>query len=174
MTLDGLVAPEESELASKECNFLVGIPVSSSQPPLGRDAKGFVGYDLDGDRLVFVKDYWRDVTSGSYSECDIYIRLNEKNIDNVAKLLAGGNVGAPVAQRSLLAINGWESRIHTRVVLDTVGRPLETYECGLIMVKIVWDCLNGERCSYNSVKSETHASLCFSPHASLGNSSCAS
>ncbi|KAI0704244.1 hypothetical protein C8T65DRAFT_830866 [Cerioporus squamosus] len=54
---------------------LVGRPLFSSLSMMGRGTRGFVGWDLDADRPVFVKDSWRTESPSRHSELEIYHRL---------------------------------------------------------------------------------------------------
>lgn len=104
----------------------------------GEGVRAYIGYDLLENRLVFVKDYWRD--SQSCAETEAYQRLQESNAQYVATAIAGGDVGGTTPQRTVnhkYIPRGWEY-IHHIVVLKEVCRPLETYENSEVLLVAVY------------------------------------
>jgi len=46
--------------------------------PFGRATLGMKGWDIEANRMVYIKDYWR--AEGGEKEGDIYLSLEEKNV----------------------------------------------------------------------------------------------
>lgn len=128
--------------------FLIGRYLSASQSLTGRATRGFIAFDIDKERLVFLKDYWRPDAEGVYSEMDVYARLNEKGVGHVATAIGGGDVGGPRVQVTrnqelVPETKRSKARIHHRVILEQVGLPLETYPTSKDMINIVLGALVG-------------------------------
>ncbi|GJE90345.1 fungal protein kinase-domain containing protein [Phanerochaete sordida] len=99
----------------------------------GRGTKGYLGYDPEGDRFVFIKEFW--YAEGTRPERETYKLLHEKEVRNISGVVAGGDVSGGEAQTTLnhryFTADSEEQpskRTHHRIVLDRIGRPLETHE----------------------------------------------
>lgn len=114
-------------------SYLIGKPISASHSPTGRGTKGFIGYDLEASRLVFIKDCWRADARGVHPELKIYSKFKKLGVQYVATAIGGGDVGGPAAQVSLTQDfmdrrDRPTRRIHYRLVLEDVGRSFDTYD----------------------------------------------
>lgn len=112
--------------------FLVGKPCATSDSPTGRGTNGYVAYDLATGRLVFLKGAWRAKTANS--EIKVYEDLWKAGVRCIATPICGGDVVGSdgkvqqtVTQKYLTDI---PVRIHCRLVVEEIGRPLEDYEGG--------------------------------------------
>ncbi|KAI0672141.1 hypothetical protein C8Q78DRAFT_728722 [Trametes maxima] len=146
--------PTNLPFTSRRC--LVGRPDRVSESLVGRGTRGFVAYDLEDKRIVYVKDSWRAISEDLPSEYNnyqqIYRRLAAKGhkLDRIGLLtvLAGGDVrpalGSTVAGQCTAATfqntraqeflnNGHLPteilmRRHQRLVFKEVCRPLEDFK----------------------------------------------
>lgn len=121
--------------------FLIGKPLNSGSADVqvhGDGIRPYIGYDLLENRLVFVKDYWRD--RDSYQELDAYQRLQENNAQYVATAIAGGDVGGTTPQRTVnqMYMHNQYAYIHHIVVLKEVCRPLATYENSGVLLAAIY------------------------------------
>ncbi|KIP03555.1 hypothetical protein PHLGIDRAFT_496602, partial [Phlebiopsis gigantea 11061_1 CR5-6] len=96
--------------------------------------------------MVFLKDYWR--AADTHSEVETYHRLLQHGVRNVATAIAGGDViGAHGVQKTLSQrfFDGDRvdvpERIHTRLVLKEIGRPLETYKGAKELISVTTQAL---------------------------------
>ncbi|GJE90362.1 hypothetical protein PsYK624_064930 [Phanerochaete sordida] len=124
MQPSGRCRPQETKI------YLVGKFRFGTRSPTGRGGKGYIAYDVDRGRLVFLKDYWCARAKGIHPELAIYKVLKEKNVRFVATAIAGGDVEDQVtASHNHYTGSGRRpaERFHHRVVVWQVGRPLETY-----------------------------------------------
>lgn len=123
---------------------------------IGRATKGYVAYDMEEDRLCFLKDQWRTNCRGSHPELETYAHLNKHNVSRVATAIAGGDVEEEnhgvhrtVSQeyikryRNSADVQIPVERIHTRVVLREVGRPMDQYADSLDLIRICGHALLG-------------------------------
>ena len=134
----------------KEHRLLIGRPRHASRSAFGRGTKGFVAYDVGAKALRFLKDYWRPDTKGHTTEYEIYVTLHAKGVRNIATLVCGGDVYSPeetVAQRTRAQkyLAAYETpRIHHRIVVVEVGRPLEEYANSRELCRVVYGALCGK------------------------------
>ena len=131
-------------------SYLVGIHRSGSQSPTGRGTKGYVAYDIDHRRLVFLKDYWYAVHGTVHPEADVYRKLKDARVRYVATLVAGGDVvdsegEQETLRRDLLAPNSKPLvKRHHRFVVEQVGIRLHEYKEDWELMHAVFCALVGE------------------------------
>lgn len=123
--------------------------------PTGRATRGYVAYDIEEDRLCFLKDQWRTNARGCHPELETYARLKKYNVTRVATAIAGGDVDGgsqrTVSQifmkryRESQGIQVPAERIHTRIVLREIGRPLDQYANSIDLIRIAGHALYGTR-----------------------------
>ncbi|KIP07365.1 hypothetical protein PHLGIDRAFT_422003 [Phlebiopsis gigantea 11061_1 CR5-6] len=143
--------------------FLIGKPLNYTErqeaSPLGKSVRAYIAYDLADDRLVFLKDSWRDKEPFEDSEFGAYLKLRQHKIPHVPTPLAGGDV--PNEPGSLIqstqpdaliqytrsgAYTSRKSRLlHHRLVLKEVCRPLWTYTCTPELIIAVYHALLAHR-----------------------------
>lgn len=145
----------DSTLPTK--SFLIGQYVSGQYSPTGRATRGYVAYDLEDNTLVFLKDQWRANAEGCHPELETYKRLKQANVSHVATAIAGGDVldprtGSPQRTVSQIYLEKYSrtpdlpvpvERIHTRLVLREVGRPLEKYRHSIELIRVCRHALCG-------------------------------
>lgn len=139
----------DESLPSGKRYLLVSKPQEASESFTGRGTKGFVAYDLEGKRLVWLKDCWRVDSEGSkvpvHPEHETYAKLKSHNVQFVATAICGGDVKShsrsetpgteasgplgPIPQKTLNQqwVVDFRPKIHYRLVLKEIGRELETY-----------------------------------------------
>ncbi|CAL1700360.1 unnamed protein product [Somion occarium] len=120
--------------------FLIGKPQTPCPSMFGRATKGFIAFDLAQHNFVWLKDSWRLASEHYHPEWEVYRKLHEKNVENIATMRCGGDVHGPKLQCTLTQESitdcRLKSRIHCRLVLNEVGRPLKTHQtsCDLIFI----------------------------------------
>ncbi|EKM57016.1 uncharacterized protein PHACADRAFT_254482 [Phanerochaete carnosa HHB-10118-sp] len=126
--------PKEDEAGPSERAFLIGKLTAGHGAPIGRCTRGYIAFDLWRKDFCFLKDQWR--SSVRRSELDVYMRLHENGVRCIATPIAGGDVCGMLrspqytkAQRYLAPPSKQPAlmRIHTRLVVEEVGKPLEAY-----------------------------------------------
>ena len=146
---------------AKTHRCLVGKPLFTSRSLMGRGTKCFVGWDLDANLPVMIKDSWRAELSGIGSEFDTYTTLWEGKTKlkstYIPTPLGGGDVyhmegntrqyqrttplavpvlpGTPQLQRT--------PRIHTRLVLKEICETLESFTNAEHLVGMIFNALMG-------------------------------
>ncbi|THH27319.1 hypothetical protein EUX98_g6862 [Antrodiella citrinella] len=125
-----LQVPDKSD-PEKTHTFLVRNLSTNSVSPTGRATKGFIAFDLETKQFRFLKDSWRPDSSSYHTEIEIYNVLQPHSIPGVATLLCGGDLkqdGQVQKTRTQEVATAYLARIHTRLVLNEVGIPLQDYQ----------------------------------------------
>lgn len=91
------------------------------------------------------------MSEGNAPEGEIYARLHKHSVPNIPSCSQAGYVGNELYHAS--RTHEFDTRCgysalkpyrHYRLVLDTIGRPLETFNRSHELVKAVYDALLGE------------------------------
>ncbi|KAL6310484.1 hypothetical protein BKA93DRAFT_907084, partial [Sparassis latifolia] len=124
-------------------HYLVGRARFSSSSLTGRATRGYVAYDLATQRLAFLKDTWRADSDKVKPEREVYERLYQKGVrERIATLICGGDVGDSTQKTRTQEYNARiMGRIHYRIVVKEVGRPLEDYTDVREMILVVRDAI---------------------------------
>ncbi|KAH9903127.1 hypothetical protein C8Q73DRAFT_673096 [Cubamyces lactineus] len=137
-----ILPPSMSELPSstilpeqqaKEHDFLVARPHFHTDALVGRCTKCYIAYDIEGRQFCFLKDYWRPlVANRSRPEHLVYNRLHSVKTPCIPTLICGGDVGGPRKQMTQVQDNLPSKgrpvpRIHYRIAIAEIARPLDTF-----------------------------------------------
>ena len=130
---------------------------------IGRATFGYIAYGIETEDLVYLKDFWRVDHPEIQTEGDVYHELHEAQVRNIAKLGRAGDVrltindgqaGASVQRTRTQDYLGhsWcpgrpgvEAYVHYRLVLETVGVPLNRFESTRQLCEAIQDAVVGER-----------------------------
>lgn len=135
--------------------YFIGKPCATTFSPTGRGTKGFVAFKPkqdghDSAMLHFIKDYWRPDTDAVRKELDVYANLKFCDVSHVATAIGGGDVGenqGSLTQGYMQVVAGCPvplRRVHCRLVLKEVGRPLDTYEDQGVLMGVLYDAVTGK------------------------------
>ncbi|TFY51444.1 hypothetical protein EVG20_g11000 [Dentipellis fragilis] len=131
------------------CICLIGKYTEASDSPTGRGMKGYAAYDLQGKRIVFLKDYWVAQAVGVHDELEVYEKLRLKNVEHVATAIAGGYVGEQFTctQDYMDKPHNMTptTRRHFRFITKKYCCKLETYQDQKELIQVVCDGLEGHR-----------------------------
>lgn len=133
----------------------------------GRSTFGYVAFDVATSKLVYLKDFWRTDLPGIQREGDVYRELHDAQVPNIPVLGRAGDVPispdhastAPfAAQRTktqdYLKGSGhgheWcpgrpqvDPYVHYRLVLETLGQPLNTFKSTRQLCEVIRDAIVG-------------------------------
>ncbi|KAI0315902.1 kinase-like domain-containing protein, partial [Amylostereum chailletii] len=123
------------EVTGAERAYVAGVPTRFSPNVVSKGTHGYLAADLDDGSLVWIKDSWRLNKSYVRKEADVYRLLMEAEVPHVASMVCGGDVDAQETQSQNFVKAPWacetdevrQSKIHHRVVLSTIGRPLKKF-----------------------------------------------
>lgn len=138
-------------------HYVIEAPFATISPPTGRATRTFIAYDIRRNMRVFLKDSWRIDVVGMPKEGDSYATLLAHGVPNIALCSNSGDIGddtyhstqthcfvdADWAPSPKLATEFTPHR-HYRIVLDTIGTPLEQFKCSRDMVRAIRASLIGE------------------------------
>ncbi len=153
---DLLVVTVPLQGRESECGeYIIKPPVARFYTPPGRATRTSIAYDIQRNRIVFFKDSWRVACDGIKKEGELYAILNRACIRNVPHCSASGDVGKGIYHStctSQFANAPWAltsskheftPHRHHRLILDDVGKRLETFQCSKDMVRAVLAALIG-------------------------------
>ena len=145
----------------KTREYLVGKPSFRSKEFMGRGTCGYVAYDCETHRFVWLKDAWRASYMLAQTEGDVLRKLNAAGVPNVPTLVCDGDV----AGQCTLTADWWE-RKHCDSSPST--RPLPSPPSNSSSTTLVSCASPGSKKRRRTVGSEnaTRASL-RSPNATL-------
>ena len=134
---------------------LVGRPMSTSRSFSGRGTKVYAAYDVTTQKVVVIKDSWRPNWGNIRPEYDTYMLLNDSSgqvvVTDIPTLLGGGDVvyqGVTQETRTSPSDPDRRARVHFRLVLKEVCRPLEDFVDSLELVTAISFALGGEPFSF--------------------------
>jgi hypothetical protein len=140
-------------------HFIIPAPTSTPDIPVGRWTRGSFAYDQHNKRRVFLKDSWRVLLDDVKPEGEIYRLLYEKGVPNIPFFSLAGDVGNEAYHRSrtdeIVDDQNFELRDHDqswkltphrhyRIVLLTVGRTLDKFNCTREFVQAMCAALKGK------------------------------
>lgn len=123
------IAVPDKDDATKMHYFLIRNLRAGSASPTGRVTRGYIAFDLKAKGFRFLKDYWRPDSNAIHPELEVYRDLEKAAVGYIATVCCGGDlVGQETQTQSHLSGPKLPlRRIHTRMVLNEVGIPLEDY-----------------------------------------------
>ena len=134
----------------------------------GRCTFGYIAYDVASSKLVYLKDFWRTDLPRIQKEGDVYRKLHEANVSHIPALGPAGDVPlSPEHARTFpLAVQRtktqdyinepgrrveWfpgrprvEPYVHYRLVLETLGQPLNTFKSTRQLCEVIRDAIVGK------------------------------
>ncbi|KAM6490106.1 hypothetical protein JOM56_014425 [Amanita muscaria] len=138
-------------------DYVVEAPMAKPYAPPGRCTRISIALDLKRSKRVLLKDSWRVACDGMEKEGDIYKMFQEAEepVPNVPYCSASGDIGEDdfhLTQTQKFVDSSWCSHgfrfqltphRHHRLVLDDIGRPLDTFQRSSEMVKAIHAALKG-------------------------------
>ncbi|KAI0295313.1 hypothetical protein B0F90DRAFT_1201281 [Multifurca ochricompacta] len=158
----------DSELRS----FITPGAVWCSESFFGRSTFGYIAYDVARKDLVYLKDSWRINLPGIQKEGDTYHKLHNAQVPHIAKFGLAGDVplSPEHSEVSLFAAqrtrtqdylkgseggHNWcpgrpavDPFVHYRLVLETLGRPLNTFISTRQLCEVIRDAVTAHSAAY--------------------------
>ncbi|KAJ3491198.1 hypothetical protein NLI96_g874 [Meripilus lineatus] len=137
----------------EDLRLIFARPRALGRGVLGRATRGYIAYDMDNKRLVFLKDYWQPVSTSYHSELDTYTKLKQAGVENIATPLGGGRLEhKTITQEYLSEVQGasYDGREHYRFAVLEIGIPLEEYEEPLEMVTAILDAVQAHKQAWDA------------------------
>ena len=138
----------------------------------GRCTFGYIAYDVSTSKLVYLKDFWRTDLPRIQKEGDVYRRLHDAEVPNIPALGPAGDVplSSDFARTFPLAVQrtktqdylkgcggrgewcpSWpcvEPYVHYRLVLETLGQPLNSFKSTRQLCEVIRDAIVGKECLF--------------------------
>ncbi|KAL6308518.1 hypothetical protein BKA93DRAFT_702813, partial [Sparassis latifolia] len=140
--------------------FLVGKPHFQASGMTGRATRGYIAYDCQGEKFVFLKDVWRVDLPDIEKEGYIVQSLNDAEVANVPTMVCHGDIleveddgnAVRIERQQTKTDTYWhescsgqmnpiKAHTHYRLVVAEVCRPLSDFENALQLVRIISDCI---------------------------------
>ena len=152
-SLLSLSIPNTSQSRDPSC-YIIESPRPRPGVPAGRWTRTSIAYDVQRQRRVLIKDSWRVSLEGIKPEGEIYGILHAHSVPHVPICIHSGDIGDDLyhSSRTDRFNNIYGSpklsaylvpHRHYRLVLDTIGRRLETFRRSWELVHAVYDALLG-------------------------------
>ncbi|KAI0057012.1 hypothetical protein BV25DRAFT_1920545 [Artomyces pyxidatus] len=142
--------------------LIVAAPRYSTHSLLGRSTRGMVAFDMTSKQKVFLKDTWRIDSPEFAQEGETYKILQAAKVKNIARFIGACDVSDAegVAHATLTQVYArmpWACETdyvigyrHYRLMLDTVGVPIWTFESSYQLISAVWDAIEGHKDAYEA------------------------
>jgi hypothetical protein len=139
------VSIQNEGLHSNTARYIIGTPVLQPSLPIGRSTRTSIAYDVQREKPVFMKDSWPVFLGDNVMEGQVYQQLNEGNVPNIPCCVDFSEhddktdtqrFTSELGPRVGLTTSIPERR-HHRLILDTVGEPLETFSSSKQLVRAV-------------------------------------
>ncbi|KAH9015347.1 hypothetical protein EDB84DRAFT_1567739 [Lactarius hengduanensis] len=145
-------------------SYVIKPPVGQFYTPPGRATRTSIAYDIERNCIVFFKDSWRVDCDGIKREGEIYAMLNDAGVPNVPRCSASGDVSEDIyhsthtnrfsnAHWALMSSkHEFTPHRHHQLILDDVGKRLETFRCSKDMVRAILAALIAHHDAYNKCR----------------------
>ncbi|KAL7283894.1 hypothetical protein ACG7TL_001166 [Trametes sanguinea] len=137
--------------------YLIGRPQFRSRSIIGSATRCYAAWDHAKQRPVFIKDYWR--LNRGLSEHQIYVKFSQgpHPVTNIPTIVGGGDVysvdfGCQTTRTRMISTLDGDifvgERVHTRLVMKEIGRPLESFKDWRELASIVNDALKAHQMAW--------------------------
>ena len=149
-----VVTVPRKDCKSNCSNYVIKPPVAQPYTPPGHATRTSIAYDIQRDVIVFFKDSWRVVCDKVMREGEVYAILSAVKVPNIPHCSASGDIGDDLyhlTSTSRFAKASWAVKStqeltphqHHRLILDDIGKRLETFRCSKDMVSAIQAALTG-------------------------------
>ena len=165
---------DDQDVNGKLRSYITSGAIWDTNSLFGRCTFGYIAYDVAKSKLVYLKDFWRTDLPRIQKEGDVYRKLHDANVPNIPALGPAGDVPSSpdhadkfplVVQRTrtqdyvkrsanndvILTRGEWcpgrpcvEPYVHYRLVLETLGRPLNTFKSTRQLCEVIRDAIVGK------------------------------
>ena len=148
-------------------SYITPGPVWLTDALFGRCTFGYIAYDVALPRLVYLKDFWRTDLPDIQKEGDVYRELHDAHVPNIPKLGPAGDVSFSLGRENIVPFPIQRTRtqdyvkgsglghewclgrplvdplVHYRLVLETLGKPLNTFKSTRQLCEVIRDAIIG-------------------------------
>ena len=148
-------------------SYITPGPVWHTDALFGRCTFGYIAYDVAVPRLVYLKDFWRTDLPDIQKEGDVYRELHDAQVPNIPALGPAGDVPLSLDHKNTIPFSAQKTRtqdyvkesglghewcpgrprvdplVHYRLVLETLGHPLNTFKSTRQLCEVIRDAIVG-------------------------------
>jgi len=148
-------------------SYITPGPVWLTDALFGRCTFGYIAYDVAVPRLVYLKDFWRTDVPDIQKEGDVYRELHDAHVPNIPMLGPAGDVSFSLGCENIVPFPTQRTRtqdyvkgsglghewcpgrprvdplVHYRLVLETLGKPLNTFKSTRQLCEVIRDAIVG-------------------------------
>ena len=136
-----------------EWSYVTTTPIAQPYTPPRHATCGFVAYDLQRQRKVFIKDMWRVDLPDIEREGETYKLMARAQVRNIALCSAAGDIGNHQMLTHLYANKPWACHRkrdlvphqHYRLVLDVIGDDLTKFSSSWELLRYMVHALEGKQ-----------------------------
>ncbi|KAH9960890.1 hypothetical protein BC827DRAFT_1384148 [Russula dissimulans] len=151
--------------------YIAPSPIWDTEALFGRSTFGYIAYDVASTDLVYLKDFWRTDLPDIQKEGDVYRELHNAQVPHIPTLGRAGDV--PLSPDHVNALSfavqrtktrdyvgrEWcpgrpcvERYVHYRLVLKTLGRPLNTFRSTRQLCEAIRDAIEAHTAAYEKAQ----------------------
>lgn len=149
-----LVTVPSQDHESEFGEYVIKPPLAQPYTPPGRATRTSIAYDIQRDTVVFFKDSWRVACNKVMREGEVYAILNKAKVPNIPRCSASGDVGDDIYHSTsthqfvdrpwaVKCTHKFTPHRHHRLILDDIGKSLETFQSSKEMVYAIRAALTG-------------------------------
>ncbi|KAF9003414.1 hypothetical protein BDQ17DRAFT_1409223 [Cyathus striatus] len=125
---------------------------SRAESLAGRSTRAWLVWDVEKEKLLYLKDSWRSCLDGMEKETSILEDLNKEGVRYVPQLICGGDVANQTTRADKFNEKSWvrgevklTPRAHHRFLVDFIGRPVKHFSHSKQMLQATYDAFSGHR-----------------------------
>ena len=148
-----LLAIPGQDCSSTLSHYVVPQPHIRSNIPTGRWTWASIVYDVQRNQHVFLKDSWQILIDDIEPEGVVYRLLHQEGVPNVPICSLASDIGGPLHVTYTDQVvheylkhkpPHFIAHRHYRLVLDTIGLPLDNFPCSRMMVQALHAAVRGK------------------------------
>ncbi|KAH9978918.1 hypothetical protein BGW80DRAFT_1165586 [Lactifluus volemus] len=156
--------------------YITPSAIWSTDALFGRSTFGYIAYDVTSTKLVYLKDFWRTDYPGIQKEGDVYRELHNAHVPNIARFGRAGDVPLSPQHANTMPLNAQRTKaqdyakrgtlghewcpgqprvdryVHYRLVLETLGQPLNTFESTRQLCEVIRDAIIAHTVAYEKAR----------------------
>ncbi|KAF9479478.1 hypothetical protein BDN70DRAFT_993435 [Pholiota conissans] len=144
-----MMVPDREDMKKLDPFLISYPPCYDCRSPFSRSTRSMLAFDLENDRAVFIKDYWRPNVDTIPKEGDIYQRLEDANVQHIAPFGKGNDLEGHVTKAQTFAATEIVGLQHYRMSLNRIGIPLTEYESSKELISVIADAMEAHDAAYH-------------------------
>ncbi|KAI0245238.1 hypothetical protein BJV78DRAFT_540079 [Lactifluus subvellereus] len=172
MDLHKFIVYDDRTMDESPRSYITPSAIWPTEALFGRSTFGYIAYDLTSTSLVYLKDFWRTDYPGIQKEGDMYRELHNAEVPNIAALGRAGDVPLSPQHANTVPLDAQRTKtqdyvkggvlgyrwcpgrprvdpyVHYRLVLETLGQPLNTFRSTRQLCEVIRDAIVAHTVAY--------------------------